>query len=225
MANTKRCPECKSPIEKNGGCMHMTCRPAAGGCGHEFCWLCRIPWRDHGYGTVGYNNCSKAAEAFKEETLMSDNAKNDLERFLFHVHRFEAHKTAMVIARTQRDVALAKGLELVAKFQILPEHSGFLLPSAQLLFDNRRILSWSYVASFLMQGTVEEKNLFKYLLDDLEKHTNRLSELYERPGRTDDQDDYHSIMAWRDEVTNYTKIARKFTENFIQDVGSGLTSN
>eukprot|EP01090_Pellita_catalonica_P016142 TRINITY_DN4551_c0_g1_i1.p1 TRINITY_DN4551_c0_g1~~TRINITY_DN4551_c0_g1_i1.p1 ORF type:complete len:404 (-),score=50.42 TRINITY_DN4551_c0_g1_i1:464-1519(-) len=41
IANTKKCPECRSPIEKNGGCMHMTCRKNAGGCGHEFCWLCR----------------------------------------------------------------------------------------------------------------------------------------------------------------------------------------
>jgi hypothetical protein len=27
-----RCPECRSPIEKNGGCMHMTCKKNAGRC-------------------------------------------------------------------------------------------------------------------------------------------------------------------------------------------------
>eukprot|EP00667_Euglena_gracilis_P019858 EG_transcript_21357 len=36
----KRCPRCKQGIEKNAGCDHMTCRTSAGGCGHEFCWLC-----------------------------------------------------------------------------------------------------------------------------------------------------------------------------------------
>lgn len=33
--NTKTCPSCAQPIEKNGGCDHMTCR-----CGFEICWRC-----------------------------------------------------------------------------------------------------------------------------------------------------------------------------------------
>jgi len=34
--NASRCPACLVPIEKDGGCNHMTCQR----CGHEFCWLC-----------------------------------------------------------------------------------------------------------------------------------------------------------------------------------------
>ena len=34
------CPACRSPIEKNGGCMHMTCSR----CRYEFCWMCRLPY-------------------------------------------------------------------------------------------------------------------------------------------------------------------------------------
>jgi len=34
--NTKKCPHCQTPIEKNGGCLHMRCSI----CSHEFCWNC-----------------------------------------------------------------------------------------------------------------------------------------------------------------------------------------
>lgn len=43
-SNTDACPRCFTLIQKNGGCKHMTCRPEAGGCGHEFCWHCKATW-------------------------------------------------------------------------------------------------------------------------------------------------------------------------------------
>jgi len=53
-ANTKPCPTCKMPIEKNGGCDHITCPKSYGGCGTEFCWLCAALYRGRqGIGTVG----------------------------------------------------------------------------------------------------------------------------------------------------------------------------
>lgn len=37
---TKRCPGCRRPTEKNGGCNHMTCTQ----CRCEWCWLCHVTW-------------------------------------------------------------------------------------------------------------------------------------------------------------------------------------
>ncbi|XP_020289797.1 E3 ubiquitin-protein ligase parkin isoform X2 [Pseudomyrmex gracilis] len=39
---TKPCPKCRTPTEKDGGCMHMVCTRA--GCGYHWCWVCQTEW-------------------------------------------------------------------------------------------------------------------------------------------------------------------------------------
>lgn len=56
LANSKACPKCKRPIEKNHGCMHMTCGSP---CKHQFCWLCLGAWTEHGGSTGGFYSCNK----------------------------------------------------------------------------------------------------------------------------------------------------------------------
>ena len=47
----KFCPKCESPIEKNGGCYHMTCQ----NCRYEFCWDCMQPYRNHNISLCQYS--------------------------------------------------------------------------------------------------------------------------------------------------------------------------
>ena len=58
LAHTKQCPKCKRPIEKNQGCMHMTCSQ----CRFEFCWLCQGAWAEHGERTGGFYACNRCAD-------------------------------------------------------------------------------------------------------------------------------------------------------------------
>ena len=50
--STKSCPRCRIPIEKNGGCMHMTCL-----CGHDFFWCCLRAYRDADEARAHRQNC------------------------------------------------------------------------------------------------------------------------------------------------------------------------
>lgn len=56
-ANTRPCPKCKAPIEKNDGCNHMTCSNR--NCRHEFCWICREDWKLHNTETGGFFRCNR----------------------------------------------------------------------------------------------------------------------------------------------------------------------
>lgn len=40
--STKPCPKCRTPTERDGGCMHMICTRA--GCEFHWCWVCQTAW-------------------------------------------------------------------------------------------------------------------------------------------------------------------------------------
>ncbi|KAF5288928.1 hypothetical protein FQA39_LY03807 [Lamprigera yunnana] len=40
---TKPCPKCKTPTERDGGCMHMICMRS--GCNFSWCWVCQTAWK------------------------------------------------------------------------------------------------------------------------------------------------------------------------------------
>eukprot|EP01114_Cavostelium_apophysatum_P018563 TRINITY_DN576_c0_g1_i1.p1 TRINITY_DN576_c0_g1~~TRINITY_DN576_c0_g1_i1.p1 ORF type:complete len:511 (+),score=127.36 TRINITY_DN576_c0_g1_i1:176-1708(+) len=221
LANTKKCPKCRSPIEKNGGCMHMTCRIAS--CAFEFCWLCRGPWTEHGSATGGYYSCNKydASEAKKEDDSAAS-AKTELETYMFYFHRYESHKNAGKIADQQRKNCLKRETQILDRFDVRSQDTKFLSEATEQLIACRRVLEYSYVMGYYLDKSKQaEKNLFEYLQEDLEKHTNHLSELYEQ--NLDSVPDYHAFMKWKEDVTNYTRVTKKFLDNFLEGTAEGLT--
>lgn len=221
IANTKKCPKCRSPIEKNGGCMHMTCHIPS--CRHEFCWLCRGPWSEHGSATGGYYQCNKydASTAKKEDEKAAD-IKTELETYMFYFHRYESHKNAGKIADKQRKGCQKREEQILEKFDVRAQDTKFLMEATEQLLDNRRALQFSYVMGYYLDKTKEaEKNLFEYLQEELEKHTNQLSTLYEES--LDKIADYHQFMKWKEDVTNYTRVTKKFLQNYLNGTREGLT--
>jgi ariadne-1 len=112
----------------------MTCRKESGGCGHEFCWLCRGDWKDHGVHTGGYYACNKYdASAAKKEDEKASELKTELETYMFYYHRYESHRNAMKIADEQRKNAEKKASEILSKFSVRHEDTKFLKEATEQL--------------------------------------------------------------------------------------------
>ncbi|KAJ6690985.1 RBR-TYPE E3 UBIQUITIN TRANSFERASE [Salix koriyanagi] len=106
LANSKPCPKCKRPIEKNQGCMHMTCTPP---CKFEFCWLCLGAWTDHGERTGGFYACNryeaaKQEGAYDESERRREMAKNSLERYTHYYERWASNQLISMIFIHSRDI-------------------------------------------------------------------------------------------------------------------------
>jgi len=223
--NAKKCPQCKKNIEKDGGCMHMTCNTSYGGCGHEFCWLCRGPWSEHGSNTGGFYSCNKYDNSlYKLEDQSNENMKQDLEVYVFYFHRYEAHHGAMKIADKQRREANQKAQEIIKKFSSVVQDTKFLIDATDQLIENRKFLAFSYVFGFFLdKNKTTEKNLFEYLQEDLERCTDSLSAFYERKlDLINTQKDYEN---WKEQITNYTRVTEQFLTKFREGVVQGLTPN
>ena len=73
-ANTKKCPRCQTPIEKDEGCNHMNCRK----CRKEFCWICMQDWSLHSDNTGGYFQCNRFIANLKVRDIPKDSMVSDL---------------------------------------------------------------------------------------------------------------------------------------------------
>jgi len=219
MANTKRCPKCQTQIEKNQGCNHMTCRH----CKHEFCWLCKGDWKDHGTATGGYYSCNRYEEAKKkgncsEEERKAADAKNELQKYLHFYQRFDNHHKA-------REFAIKSLPKIQSRMKNLQELKGggfndvaFLEKAVETVIECRKLLQWTYAMGYYMESGTKEKLLFEHLQEDLEKHTEHLHELSEKP-----LDDLVS-QEMRAKIINFTRVTHTFRVNLTQGIEQGLTT-
>ena len=74
VCSVKKCPNCKYPMEKDGGCQYMQCHK----CSHLFCWNCLGGW-DH-----DFKKCDRTAT--KEEHFEFGTSKTTLEAYRKAVH-------------------------------------------------------------------------------------------------------------------------------------------
>ncbi|CAN6807287.1 unnamed protein product [Brassica oleracea] len=233
LANSKPCPRCKRPIEKNQGCMHMTCTPP---CKYEFCWLCLGAWMDHGERTGGFYACNRYEVAkqegqYDETERRREMAKNSLERYTHYYERWASNQTSRQKAMTDLQQLQTHNLERLSDKQCTPESQlKFILEAWLQIIECRRVLKWTYAYGYYLPDHEHAKRVFfEYLQGEAESGLERLHQCVEKDllqflnaeGPSKDFNDFRTKLAGLTSVTkNYFENLVKALENGLADVDS-----
>lgn len=170
--NAKKCPKCQVVIQKNQGCMHMTCRQ----CRHEFCWLCLGDWKQHGSNTGGFFACN----LYKDEKHTDSDAAL-IKKLQFFTDRFTAHKNSLELTEK-------KYRELIASYEPKPDSdvynaNTFAFPGSldfykeafKTVIKIRSFVAYTYPLAYFIKNDKElslflqTQYMLEYALEKLDK--------------------------------------------------------
>jgi ariadne-1 len=140
------------------------------------------PWSDHGQNSGGFYKCNKFLPAEVQSVVSAiDKAKAELDRYLHYYQRYHNHDSALKFAARQRVAAERKMVEQQEHAKSSWIDVQFLKQAAEQVIDCRRVLKYTYVLGYSLKDASQEKQLFEYHQEMLEKNTERLQEYTEMP--------------------------------------------
>ncbi|CAM0904055.1 unnamed protein product [Alopecurus aequalis] len=228
LANSKPCPKCKRPIEKNQGCMHITCTPP---CKFEFCWLCLGSWSEHGERTGGFYACNRyeAARqegAYDESERRREMAKNSLERYTHYYERWAANQSSRHKALGDLQSLQNEKLEKLSDIQSQPESQlKFIIEAWLQIVECRRVLKWTYAYGYyLPEHEQAKRQFFEYLQGEAESGLERLHQCAEKELQIFLEADSPSkdFNDFRTKLAGLTSVTRNYFENLVRALETGL---
>ncbi|KAI3459114.1 hypothetical protein Pfo_015777 [Paulownia fortunei] len=229
LANSKPCPKCKRPIEKNQGCMHITCTPP---CKFEFCWLCLGAWLEHGERTGGFYACNRY-EAAKQEGVYDEAekrremAKNSLERYTHYYERWATNQSSRQRAVENLHQMQTVHLEKLSDKQCQPESQlKFIIEAWLQIVECRRVLKWTYAYGYyLPEHEHAKKQFFEYLQGEAESGLERLHQCAEKEfqGYLNSKGPSKDFNEFRTKLAGLTSVTKNYFENLVRALENGLS--
>ncbi|RWS22306.1 E3 ubiquitin-protein ligase arih1-like isoform X1 [Leptotrombidium deliense] len=182
IVNTKNCPKCTVPIEKNGGCNHMQCTNRD--CRISFCWMCLNETKIHGC------NCNSFHRT-EEQVVASSNKEKcriTLERYLFYYHRYMNHMQSLRFENKLYESVAEKMKEMQEEHRMPWIEVQFLKKAVDVLYQCRQTLMYTYGFAFFLSKT-NQSLIFEANQRDLENATEILSEYLEHDITDDNIDE------------------------------------
>lgn len=153
--NTKDCPKCFKPIQKDGGCNYMHCSQ----CRHGFCWQCMGP---HDHNMEGHK-CQPYKNDGERDLL-----KRESKRYMFHLSRHFNQEMSSKQDTILLNKRMSESTQSIASFE-----ANILKKALESITEARHVLSWVHVVAFDMEDDSPEREIY-------DNHVSNLADLTEK---------------------------------------------